>query len=159
MTCLKACPHRSVEVNLRPPGIELWTTHQPRTYEVALMFLLLGAVYLHRLPELQQRLRPLPLEPWIQHSLVALWSLGCQPFTAAPSKGDRWLRRQLSAGAKPKRFVKRAYGYLPLVWAANLAHYLRLGLYSREAAFCRYHWPHLEPQGQICRFGLPTLQW
>jgi polyferredoxin len=34
MTCLKACPHRSVEVNLRPPGIELWTTHNPRTYEV-----------------------------------------------------------------------------------------------------------------------------
>ena len=25
-------------------------------------------------------------------------------------------------------FVKLAYGYLPLVWAANLAHYLRLGL-------------------------------
>ena len=38
MTCLKACPHRSVEFNLRPPGIELWTTHQPRSYEVALMF-------------------------------------------------------------------------------------------------------------------------
>jgi polyferredoxin len=45
MTCLKACPHRSVEVNLRPPGIELWTTHVPRTYEVALLLLLLG-VYL-----------------------------------------------------------------------------------------------------------------
>jgi hypothetical protein len=25
-------------------------------------------------------------------------------------------------------FVTLAYGYLPLVWAANLAHYLRLGL-------------------------------
>jgi polyferredoxin len=32
MTCLKACPHRSVEFNLRPPGIELWTTHTPRAY-------------------------------------------------------------------------------------------------------------------------------
>ena len=53
MTCLKACPHRSVEVNLRPPGIELWTSHEPRSYEVALLFLLLGGVYLHRLPELQ----------------------------------------------------------------------------------------------------------
>ncbi|MDX2097261.1 MAG: sigma 54-interacting transcriptional regulator, partial [Leptolyngbyaceae cyanobacterium bins.59] len=52
MTCLKACPHRSVEFNLRPPGIELWTSHKPRSYEVALLFLLLGAVFLHRLPEI-----------------------------------------------------------------------------------------------------------
>ena len=30
-------------------------------------------------------------------------------------------------------FVKLAYGYLPLVWAANLAHYLRLGLQEGRA--------------------------
>ena len=29
---------------------------------------------------------------------------------------------------KPKSFVELAYGYLPLVLAGNLAHYLRLGL-------------------------------
>jgi hypothetical protein len=29
---------------------------------------------------------------------------------------------------KPRRFVELAYGYLPLVLGANLAHYLRLGL-------------------------------
>ncbi|HEY9647312.1 MAG TPA: sigma 54-interacting transcriptional regulator, partial [Chroococcidiopsis sp.] len=52
MTCLKACPHRSVELNLRPPGIELWTTHTATYYEVCLLFLLFGAVLLHRLPEL-----------------------------------------------------------------------------------------------------------
>ncbi|PAX60782.1 AAA family ATPase [Brunnivagina elsteri CCALA 953] len=53
MTCLKACPHRSVEFNLRPPGIELWTTHVARSYEVALLFLLLGGIFLHRLPEMK----------------------------------------------------------------------------------------------------------
>ena len=26
--CLKACPNNSVEFRLRPPGIELWTTHK-----------------------------------------------------------------------------------------------------------------------------------
>jgi polyferredoxin len=98
MTCLKACPHRSVEVNLRPPGIELWTTHQPRTYEVALMFLLLGAVYLHRLPELQFRLNlTLPLEPWIQHSLVAAIVLGLPALLPLSVEGGKWLRRQLSS--------------------------------------------------------------
>ncbi|ELR99739.1 sigma 54-interacting transcriptional regulator, partial [Gloeocapsa sp. PCC 73106] len=56
MTCLKACPHRSVEVNLRPPGIELWTTHKPRLYEVALLFLLLNAVFLHHLAAIQSYL-------------------------------------------------------------------------------------------------------
>jgi transcriptional regulator with AAA-type ATPase domain/NAD-dependent dihydropyrimidine dehydrogenase PreA subunit len=131
MTCLKACPHRSVEVNLRPPGIELWTTHQPRTYEVALMFLLLGAVYLHRLPELQFRLNlTLPLEPWIQHSLVAAIVLGLPALLPLSVEGGKWLRRQLSSAPQPKTFVKLAYGYLPLVWAANLAHYLRLGLFE-----------------------------
>ena len=56
MTCLKACPHRSVELNLRPPGIELWTTHIPHGYEVALLFLLLGGIYLHHLAEINQLL-------------------------------------------------------------------------------------------------------
>ena len=56
MTCLKACPHRSVELNWRPPGIELWTTHVPRSDEVALLLLLLDAVFLHRLPQILDRL-------------------------------------------------------------------------------------------------------
>jgi polyferredoxin len=42
MDCLKACPHTSVEFNLRPPGVDLWTTHKPAVSEVALMFMLLG---------------------------------------------------------------------------------------------------------------------
>ena len=52
MTCLKACPHHSIELNVRPPGIELWTTPNGTAYEVALLLLLWGAVLLHRLPEL-----------------------------------------------------------------------------------------------------------
>ncbi len=57
MTCLKAFPHRSVEVNLRPPGIELWTTNVARSYEVALLLLLLGGIFIHRLPELSYWLK------------------------------------------------------------------------------------------------------
>jgi transcriptional regulator with AAA-type ATPase domain/NAD-dependent dihydropyrimidine dehydrogenase PreA subunit len=129
MTCLKACPHRSVEFNLRPPGIELWTTHQPRTSEVALMFLLLGAVYLHRLPELQTRLHlTLPLNNGWMHGAIAALILilpAVLPLgVVALSQG--WQR--LGGSFKWMDFVKLAYGYLPLVWAANLAHYLRLGL-------------------------------
>ncbi|KAG2494517.1 hypothetical protein HYH03_007284 [Edaphochlamys debaryana] len=52
MGCLKACPNGSVEFRLRPPGSDLWSGHTASPYEVALMFMLLGAVYLHFLPDL-----------------------------------------------------------------------------------------------------------
>ncbi|MFH7241474.1 MAG: sigma 54-interacting transcriptional regulator [Spirulina sp.] len=129
MTCLKACPHRSVELNLRPPGIELWTTHQPRSYEVALMFLLLGAVYLHRLPEIEARWGlALPLDHLAGHSLVSVILLALPAALPLALEGLYRLRQRVYPSLAPRSFVKLAYGYLPLVWAANLAHYLRLGL-------------------------------
>ncbi|TVQ55049.1 MAG: 4Fe-4S binding protein, partial [Spirulina sp. DLM2.Bin59] len=77
MTCLKACPHRSVAVNLRPPGIELWTTHTPQAYEVALLFLLLGGVFMRRLPAVvQQWDLPLDLAAFGPHLGGAVLALG-----------------------------------------------------------------------------------
>ena len=129
MTCLKACPHRSVEVNLRPPAIGLWTTHQPRSYEVALLFLLLGAVYLHRLPQL---LQPVNLS-WSPNgqaaqALVSVLTLAAPALIPLLAQGLQQSISLLRPGLKPRPFLELAYGYLPLVWAANLAHYLRLGL-------------------------------
>ena len=136
MTCLKACPHRSVEVNLRPPGIELWTTHIPRTYEVALLLLLLSGIFLHRLPEIQAELGlSLNLNDFWQHfgfSLAVLAIPAAIPLIAYA--GEQLFYRLIQTlksqipNPKPKRFVELAYGYLPLVLAGNLAHYLRLGL-------------------------------
>lgn len=40
---MQACPHDSVELRLRPPGIDLWTSHKPMAAELALQFTLLGA--------------------------------------------------------------------------------------------------------------------
>jgi len=55
MDCLKACPHRSIEFRLRVPAADLWGgSHIPIPAESALMFMLLGAVYLHDLPTLIQ---------------------------------------------------------------------------------------------------------
>jgi transcriptional regulator with AAA-type ATPase domain/NAD-dependent dihydropyrimidine dehydrogenase PreA subunit len=125
MTCLKACPHRSVEFNLRPPGIELWTTHVPRQYEVALLFLLLGGIYLHRLPELQSWLGlHLDLTQFWQHLGLSLLVL---IFPVAVTWAAYGLI-QLFNQRKPKPFIELAYGYLPLVLGGNLAHYLRLSL-------------------------------
>lgn len=53
MECLKACPHRSIEFRLRVPAADLWGgLHVPIPAESALMYMLLGAVYLHSLPTL-----------------------------------------------------------------------------------------------------------
>lgn len=126
MTCLKACPHRSVELNLRPPGIELWTTHVPMPHEVCLLFLLFGAVLLHRLPEIEQQFGwNLHLDQFGFHAGVSLLALG---VPAAAALGAYGIIRLLNQTCKPRKFIELAYGYLPLVLGANLAHYLRLGL-------------------------------
>lgn len=121
MTCLKACPHRSVEVNLRPPGIELWTTHIARSYEVALLFLLLGAVTLHYSGNLATELNL----PTANLGWLGLWSILALGLPGiAPLLAHRFTRLL----GNPKPFVELAYGYLPLVLLANLAYYLTLGL-------------------------------
>jgi len=125
MTCLKACPHRSVEVNLRPPGIELWTTHIPRNYEVALLFLLSNAVFLHHLPEGQNEFNFFPnLDNFWMHFFISVAVLSLPAI--APILAHSIYR--LISQKKPRPFVELAYGFLPFVLALNLAHYLRLGL-------------------------------
>ncbi|AFY53895.1 transcriptional regulators containing an AAA-type ATPase domain and a DNA-binding domain [Rivularia sp. PCC 7116] len=140
MTCLKACPHRSVEFNLRPPGIELWTTHVPHGYEVALLFLLLGGVYLHRLPEIQQAMKlQFDLNNFWQHSEFSLLALIVPATIPLAAYGlmqifyrfNSYLnntKAQTKSLIKPKPFLELAYGYLPLILGGSLAHYLRLGL-------------------------------
>ncbi len=140
MTCLKACPHRSVEFNLRPPGIELWTTHVPHSYEVALLFLLLGGVYLHRLPEIKKVMNlEWDLTDFWQHSGLSILCLIIPttiPFIAYGLmqifyRLNCYLKKTKSQNrniVKPKPFLELAYGYLPSVLGGSLAHYLRLAL-------------------------------
>ncbi len=149
MTCLKACPHRSVELNLRPPAIELWTTHVPRTYEVALLLLLLGGAFLHRLPEIQAAIawhfgvtvNDTAFLPHLGLSVLILLIVAAIPLAAYGTMRSlhfitvNWKRncqdQQLPYGittCKPKPFIQLAYGYLPIALGANLAHYLRLFL-------------------------------
>ena len=129
MTCLKACPHRSVEFNLRPPGIELWTTHTPRSYEVALLFLLLNVVFLHRLPEISAKLNwDLHLDQFGNHALISILVLSLPIVVPILAQIVTELVGKINNRYKPRRFIELAYGYLPLVLAGNLAHYLRMGL-------------------------------
>lgn len=126
MTCLKACPHRSVELNLRPPGIELWTTHTATSYEVALLFLLFGSVFLHRLPEINDYFGwNFNLENFAVHAGLSAVTLLVPGILAVAVYG---LVRLVNQRLRPRSFIELAYGYLPLVLGGTLAHYLRLGL-------------------------------
>lgn len=127
MTCLKACPHRSVELNLRPPAIELWTGNSSSSYEIALLFLLLGSVGLHHLPRicdwLGQPSSQLQFFPF--HAGLAILVLVIPGAIAWAA--DR-LVVLLHPPLQSRPFRDRAYAYLPLVLCTNLAHYLQLGL-------------------------------
>jgi hypothetical protein len=134
-----------VEFNLRPPAIELWTTHVPRTYEVALLLLLLGGAFLHRLPEITSVFGlPTITAAFFPHLAVSLLILIVSAAIPLVTYGimrslyfltiiwkknceDNHLPYGITA-CKPRPFIQLAYGYLPLVLGANLAHYLRLFL-------------------------------
>lgn len=102
MECLKACPHRSIEFRFRVPGADLWdSSHTPLAAEVCLMFMLLGAVYLHDLP---QFLMDLGIEPAtvttgkIEHIVVSFVMLAA-PGIIAWGADAGW--RTLAAATRP----------------------------------------------------------
>jgi transcriptional regulator with AAA-type ATPase domain/NAD-dependent dihydropyrimidine dehydrogenase PreA subunit len=129
MTCLKACPHRSVEFNLRPPGIELWTTHKPTYPEVCLLFLMFGAVFLHRLPEIEAELGwDLHLDNFAIHTGVSMLALLLPGAIALLADACIRLIGTVQRNLPSRPFLEVSYGYLPLVLAVNMAHYLQLGL-------------------------------
>ncbi|MFQ3614531.1 MAG: AAA family ATPase, partial [Cyanobacteriota bacterium] len=129
--CLKACPHRSVEFNLRPPGIELWTTHTPRLPEVALLLLLLGGIYLHCLPQLLAWIEQVwgvswDLQGFWPHLGASLLALGIPSLVPVLAYGLTGLGQGRRKGQRG--FAEMIYGYLPLVLGGTLAFYWPLFL-------------------------------
>ncbi|KXZ56033.1 hypothetical protein GPECTOR_2g1585 [Gonium pectorale] len=197
MECLRACPNGSVEFRLRLPGADLWSGHTASEGEVALMFMLLGAVYLHNLPALAHQLG---LDPGslgltavtpqhIAASLLLLAAPGALAYgadvatrngaaAAAVAAAGSLVKRvaaelrrgsgatggtlvaagaavaaapavatqaaPAAAGRPPAPFLTLAYGYLPLLWAATLSHYLR---------------PLLAEAGQLLPISAAMLGW
>lgn len=185
MTCVKACPHESPQLNLRAPGLDFGypflfplpgtegaQTHSASAHEVALMFLLLGAVVCHHLPEL---LRQLHVEDSVAAALLEDRAAACLAAAAALAApgllawgADAAMRAAGRAYAPeeqpPQGFVELAYCYLPLVWLANLAHYLLpamteaglvLPVAARSLGFLA---AHLGVPGEQLRAGLASVE-
>jgi len=153
MTCLKACPHRSVQVNLRFPASDLLENHRGFGAEAALLLLLLGGVLMHHdrqilawcgwenLPVDAAHLgRALPI------TLVLLslpWGL-----TAAAHAIARQFDSQMPD------YLTVVYAYLPFTLAANLAHYIPAAMTEAGQIL-----PVIARSLGLSDAGWPTLTW
>ncbi|WP_413162293.1 cyclic nucleotide-binding domain-containing protein [Capilliphycus salinus ALCB114379] len=123
MSCLKACPNRSVQLNFRFPAADLWENHQGFAAEVALLLLLFGGVFMHHSQKILSwvSLGDLPID-----SEHLLWSLpivlGLLSVPAMATYGAHKLARVFD-GEMPD-YSTVIYAYLPMVLAINLVCYI-----------------------------------
>ncbi len=161
MTCLKACPNRSVQLNLRFPAADLLESHQPFWAEAALLLLLLGGVFIHQGDQLLGWFGwgDIPLDS--QHLLVSLpvvslllslpfvFTYGVQQLTRL------WMRLVFPAGQQNfPNYLKVVYAYLPLTLGANLAYYIPTAITESGRLF-----PTLARTFGFSGNLLPTLTW
>jgi hypothetical protein len=92
-----------------------------------LLLLLLNTVFLHHLSEIQTWLGlSLNLTQFWTHFLVSVAALSLPALIPLAGYGMMRIIYQIDNKIKPRSFIELAYGYLPLVLAGNLAHYLKL---------------------------------
>ncbi len=133
LTCVQACPHRSVQLLLRPPAADLQREMRPPAAEAGLILVLAGGVGLHHWQRLLGGLgRFLPASfptslqsgPWLPRLAIATLAL------ALPAAAFLLLRSCLAlSGRQPAtRLRLLLYGLLPLLWSLMLAHFLPFGM-------------------------------
>jgi transcriptional regulator with AAA-type ATPase domain/NAD-dependent dihydropyrimidine dehydrogenase PreA subunit len=134
LTCVQACPHRSVQLRLRPPGADLQRSMDPPEGEVGLVLVLAGGVCLHHW---QRLLGALPLAPLSLDNGPLLprlaWGTAALAVPAALFLLTRALLAWrglgvLSPARGPSRLRLALYAGLPLLWALLLADHLPLGM-------------------------------
>ena len=122
LTCAQACPHRSVQLSLRPPAADIQREMSLPPGEPGLLLVLAGDVCLHHWQRLLgwSALAPASLVegPWLPRLAAATLAL------ALPSALFLLARLRFS----PARLQRTLYGLLPLVWALLLARHLPLGM-------------------------------
>ena len=122
LTCAQACPHRSVQLALRPPAADIQREMETPIGEPGLLLVLAGDLSLHHWQRLLGwwSLAPASLVegPWLPRLAVACLAL------ALPS-ALLLLARPFFSAARLRRTL---YGLLPLIWALLLARHLPIGM-------------------------------
>jgi len=122
LTCAQACPHRSVQLALRPPAADIQRNMDLPPGEPALLLVLAGDVCLHHWNRL---LGWLPLAPASLVEGPLLPRLAVAALALALPSGLFLAARLLFSR---ERLLRTLYGLLPLVWALLLARHLPLGM-------------------------------
>ncbi|MEX1317133.1 MAG: sigma 54-interacting transcriptional regulator [Synechococcaceae cyanobacterium] len=122
LTCAAACPHRSVQLRLRPPAADLQREMEPPAGEAGLILVLAGGIALHHWQRLLGRL---PLAPVSLQAgpLLPRLAFGCLAL-ALPSL--LFLLSRPLVAARQRRLL--LYALLPLLWALLLARHLPVGM-------------------------------
>jgi len=122
LTCAQACPHRSVQLSLRPPAADIQRDMALPSGEPGLLLVLTGDLCLHHWQRLLGWLPGAPSSlvagPWLPRLAIAALAL------AVPSLVFVLARLLVSRD----RLVRTLYGLLPLIWALLLARHLPLGM-------------------------------
>lgn len=123
MGCVKSCPNRSVQLNLRFPAADLLENHQGFAAEVALMLLLLGGIFMHYSQKILSWFGLSNLSLDSEHLLVAVPIITV--LLSIPWLATYLAHRisQLLDDQMPD-YLTVIYAYLPMTLAANLVYYL-----------------------------------
>ena len=153
MTCLKACPNRSAQLNLRFPASDLLDDHQGFWAEVALLLLLLGGVLMHHSQMILAWLGFGSIRIDANHLLISVpiaLTLLCIPALLT------YVTHTIARLFDPQQpdYLAVIYAYLPLTLAANLAHYIPAAMTEAGRIV-----PVLARTLGYSTVGLPTLTW
>jgi polyferredoxin len=134
LTCAQACPHRSVQLRLRPPAADLQRAMDPPEGEVGLILVLAGGACLHHwqrllgaLPLAPLSLSSGPLLPRLAWGTAAL-ALPSAVVLLARAVSGWWSGQAGLLSRGPSRLRLGLYAGLPLLWAVLLADHLPLGM-------------------------------
>lgn len=123
MTCLKACSHRSVQLNLRFPTSDLLDNHQGFWAEAALLLLLFGGVFMHHADRILGWLGFPNIPINADHLLISTpIALALLSIPAVLTYGTHAIARLFDP--KQPAYLTVIYAYLPFTLAANLTHYI-----------------------------------
>lgn len=160
MTCLKTCPNRSAQLNLRFPASDLLDHHQGFWAEVALLLLLFGGVFMHHASTILAWLGLDTIPVDADHLLTSLpIVLALLSIPAVLSYGTHAIARWLDP--EQPDYLTVIYAYLPFTLAANLAHYIPaaiteagqvLPVLAQTVSYSGGSWPTLTWSGDVAQF-------
>jgi ferredoxin len=148
--CLKACPHGSVELRLRPPGRELWQVEKPILGESALAVLMVALVYMQTagmayfFPS-YMKWAVESLEPLSYNFVFTLTMVGAVGVGAVLYLSSSWASSRVRKEGFKTNLASFGYALVPLALAGHFGHNIfHLGVEGKaalQAAISQLHLP------------------